>query len=823
MGAYFVLVSLYCVLAFLPYTYTALIKAPPYAWMPWFAQHQAALYWAAAAAVVVCWRSGREANGWPGRSGLAALAFGGVYLTARPFLPTLESNVAAYWWSIAALACLAAVTLWQLPANARTQTNAAQAHETLFGYSSSLLVAAVVSVIYFGGARLYLYRDSGAVAFHSADVALGLWSLVSHAVLAIVVLSALNLIRLLASRTPWPQTARRGLIGAAIVIILWIVLARFLDRAMSFDGWRAQLYAASLAVTLTLWGFSVALPLYSAATECSASPKAFSRWQIPAIWIAIISITALTVASRWLIGGEDWNDFVNDTWALTFWIAMTLCLYGMRPRRAKYSWAIVLAVLLASAFVYRGLQATEIFWGKPLGATDDEISLRFEEYGGNDASFQLAHHVLGNGRYEKCGDLCRILREYTNIRDTHIRSGVQLVDDMKAPQGERPNIFIFVVDSMRPDYLGAYNPRQVNYTPNLDALARDSVVFNNVYSQYAGTSLSEPAIWSGALLLHAHFPQPFAKVNSLYQLAQADGYKTVVSYDTVLRQLFASSDDLVKLDQDKSLWNEYEVCSTVDQLESTLDGRTENSQPVLFYTQPMNVHQFARNNVPSPSSQHWQGPAGLNVRISYEVHWVDSCLGRFFEYLKRRNMYENSIIVVASDHGDATGEFGRSSHSAAIWPEVMHVPLIVHLPPKMRADLVYDPNRLSTLTDITPTLYYLLGHRPIRKNALYGQPLFAKTKEELEHYRHEDIFMASDLHAVYGILTADMRYLYVTYDSPAKSYLFALTADPNAQHDILTAALKQRYDEEIIEHLQTIGEFYGYKPGVGSLLASAGN
>jgi hypothetical protein len=77
--------------------------------------------------------------------------------------------------------------------------------------------------------------------------------------------------------------------------------------------------------------------------------------------------------------------------------------------------------------------------------------------------------------------------------------------------------------------------------------------------------------------------------------------------------------------------------------------------------------------------------------------------------------------------------------------------------------------------------------------------------------------------AVYGILTADGRYLYTTYDSPAQSYLFDLAADPNAENNILTAPLKQRYDEEIIEHLQSTGDFYGYKPGVGSLLASAGH
>jgi arylsulfatase A-like enzyme len=209
----------------------------------------------------------------------------------------------------------------------------------------------------------------------------------------------------------------------------------------------------------------------------------------------------------------------------------------------------------------------------------------------------------------------------------------------------------------------------------------------------------------------------------------------------------------------------------------------------------------------------------MNARITYEVHWVDSRLGEFFAYLKQRGMYDNSIIIVTSDHGDATGEFGRTSHSTLIWPEIMHVPLLIHLPATMREHLVYDDTRLATLTDIAPTLYYLLGHRPIVQNPVYGRPLFAETREELGKYRDKDLLLASDVRAVYGILTADGRYLYTTYDSPAQSYLFDLASDPNAERSILTPALKQRYDEEIIEHLQMVGDFYGYRPGVGSLLA----
>jgi len=578
------------------------------------------------------------------------------------------------------------------------------------------------------------------------------------------------------------------------------------------------LYAGALALGITLWGFSLVLPFVE--TGHAANDSRHGVGANAGAWIVAAGALVFAIAFPYLIGGADWSGFLQSSVTLLIWIVLSVCVFRLWPARAQYSAVVLIVVLAASAGVYKTLVLSEIFWSKPLGATDDEISLSLDAYAGRDNSFQLANYILGGGRREVCGDLCRILREYTNIRDTRARTDVRLVDHLEPASGLRPNIFVFVIDSMRPDYLGAYNPR-ATYTPNLDAFARDSIVMHNVYTQYAGTSLSEPAIWTGAEMLHAHYLQPFSRLNSLDRMLRTDGYRRIVSWDEVLSAILPgdTDDGLVKLDRDKKLWNEYELGSTLKQAEAVLDSR-QGTQPVFFYAQPKNVHQFARNDVPSPTSAHWQSPAGLNARITYEVHWVDSRLGEFFSYLKQRGMYDDSVIIVTSDHGDATGEFGRTSHSTSLWPEIMRVPLIVHVPAKMREHLVYDDSHISTLTDITPTLYYLLGHRPIRRDALNGRPLLAETKQELDSYGRGDLLLASDVRAVYGILTADGKYFYATYDSPAQSYLFDLTHDPNAEHNILTPALKQRYDEEIIGKLHGIGDFYGYKPGVGSLLVA---
>jgi hypothetical protein len=588
---------------------------------------------------------------------------------------------------------------------------------------------------------------------------------------------------------------------------------------LSFDGWAAQIYAISVSVAVTLLGCSLILPFVQPREVGAESSAGSSRKLLP-LSIAL-AFSLLMVALPAVIQGADWDGVIQHTVALAGWLVLGVCAYQIRAPKANYSMAAMLGVLLLAGFGYKSLQACEIFWGKPLGKTDDDITRAMESYAVHDASFDLANHALGNGREQPCGDLCRILREYTNIPNFKPQTEVKLVDPLIPVQGERPNIFIFVIDSMRPDYLGAYNSK-ADFSPNLDAFAHDGVVIHNVYTQYAGTGLSEPAIWAGTLLLHDHDLGAFSKVNSLEKLATVDSYQMVVSYDTYLRQLLSPSDDLVRLDADKR-WNQCEICSTLQQTQQVLDGNANPSRPVFFYAQSMNVHQFAHNDLPRMTAENWHIRPGFVNRIAYEVHQVDQCMGDFFTYLKQRNMYDNSIIILTSDHGDATGEFGRYSHSLSIYPEVIRVPLIVHLPKKMRDTLVYDDNRISALTDIAPTLYYLLGHRPVIANPMFGHPLFMESQAELHSYHRDELFLASDERAVYGILADNGRYLYATYDSPAKSYLYDLASDPTGVNDVLTPALKKEYDERIIGHLQAIGAFYGYKPKFSTLLTAKGN
>ncbi|HEY2547162.1 MAG TPA: sulfatase-like hydrolase/transferase [Candidatus Acidoferrum sp.] len=813
-GAFFALTSLYCLLAFLPYTYYSLIKSPAYSWMPWFVRHHDLLFWLALLAAAVAFRSSKKRVSYFICFGVLACV--GLFLAVRPFLAGLESNRTAYFGGVASLwIIIVVVGLFGF-----RHSNAAESDAALtssLSYLTGIILALGVALLSVAGTHVRAYSDTRSFSLHAIDIYLVFWSVISHVLVAVILVSILNLIRIGASKASHPRAVRWTLFGLVIFAALWALSVRFLENALSFEGWFAHLYAASLAAALTLLGFSAAQPFLR---REGADSEARSATQTALLIIIPAILAVFAVALPTLVGGGDWNGILEGTFTLVFWIVLGFCVFRLLPRKGAYPFKTVLATLVVSLLAYKALTATELFWAKPLGNTDDDIQRSVEKYAERDTSFHLVYRMLGNGpRSEPCGELCRMLREYTEIRGAQARFDLKLVDPLVPASGERPNIFLFVIDSVRPDYLGAYNPK-ATFTPNLDALARDSIVVRNVWTPYAGTSLSEPAIWAGALLLHAHFMQPFERVNSLEKLAKIDGYQMMVSYDEILREILSPSDDLIKLDTDKKLWNQLEVCSTVQQAENALEHRPDPARPIFFYAQPKNVHQFARNDMPQAKGANWPTQRGFNYRISFELHQVDDCMGGFIRWMKARGLYDNSIIVVTSDHGDATGEFGRNSHSLVIYPEIMRVPLIVHLPKTMQNKFVHDDERVSALIDLTPSLYYLLGHRPVVSNPLFGHPLLMETQEELHSYHRDDLFMASDVRAAYGLLADNGRYFYATYDSPPQSYLYDLVQDPNGEHDILTPELKKRYDQQVVEHLHAIANFYEYNPGISSLLAT---
>ena len=187
--AYFLLTSIYCLLAYLPYTYYAVIKAPPNPWVPWFAAHHVQIYWA-----LLLWGVGVY---WAHRRTtkflicFAASTLAGILLAFHPVLPKLQSNSSAYGWAIAALVPVILVALFQIIIDFARGSQRSQSSLT---YLPVLVAASAVWLITSLGAKWEYHRAGHPLSVHAKDLELGLWSFVTHVVLAVLIVSLLNLI-----------------------------------------------------------------------------------------------------------------------------------------------------------------------------------------------------------------------------------------------------------------------------------------------------------------------------------------------------------------------------------------------------------------------------------------------------------------------------------------------------------------------------------------------------------------------------------------------------------------------------------------------------
>jgi choline-sulfatase len=101
------------------------------------------------------------------------------------------------------------------------------------------------------------------------------------------------------------------------------------------------------------------------------------------------------------------------------------------------------------------------------------------------------------------------------------------------------------------------------------------------------------------------------------------------------------------------------------------------------------------------------------------VALVDEQIGELTRQLRRRNLWENTLIVFVSDHGEGLGDDPRlpDHHGRFLYNQLIHVPLAVRLPGQQGSS-VDDP---VSVLDVTPTLLNLVD-APLPQ-ALHGHSL----------------------------------------------------------------------------------------------------
>lgn len=290
------------------------------------------------------------------------------------------------------------------------------------------------------------------------------------------------------------------------------------------------------------------------------------------------------------------------------------------------------------------------------------------------------------------------------------------------------NVLLITLDTVRADHLGCYGGR-VAQTPTLDRLAREGIRFEYAYSPAPLTLPAHASLMTGLQPLTigltdngmraTRFP-----VATMAERLLADGYDTAAFVAAfVLNSMHGLDRGFKHYDDGPAEAGDVfqmfrRTAPAVERVDRLLEWlRLPRKQPFFAW-----LHLYDAHAPYLPP----QGFASRYAAHPYdgEIAYLDSQLARVVAYLEREGLIENTLIIVAADHGESLGEHGEVTHGVFLYDATLRVPLIMHWPQKLDPRIEEKP---VALVDVMPTLLGLLGLE--QQVPSHGVDLFATTTE----------------------------------------------------------------------------------------------
>ena len=248
-------------------------------------------------------------------------------------------------------------------------------------------------------------------------------------------------------------------------------------------------------------------------------------------------------------------------------------------------------------------------------------------------------------------------------------------------------------------------------TPNLDAMAKQAIVFSQAYSHVPITTASHTTILTGTYpqfnhvtdfgiplspklpylpdLLHQHGYHTGAFVGSLI-LDPLDG--TAPGFDRGF-DVYDANFHLRRHGADRYKTVERRAGDVVQHALAWLSQVPDG--PFFLWVHLYDAHD--PYNPPEPykskyASQPYDG----------EIAYADSAVGKLLDALRKHGLYDETMIAVMADHGESLGAHGENTHGIFLYDETLHVPLVIKLPLNRSAGKQIE-TRVG-LVDVTPTL-----------------------------------------------------------------------------------------------------------------------
>jgi arylsulfatase A-like enzyme/Flp pilus assembly protein TadD len=411
----------------------------------------------------------------------------------------------------------------------------------------------------------------------------------------------------------------------------------------------------------------------------------------------------------------------------------------------------------------------------------------------------------------------------------------------------RPNVILITMDTLRADHLGCYGSKQVE-TPTLDALANDGVVFERAIAQVPLTWPSHAAILTGTYPFQngvqdftGHPLDP--RFRSLAQGFKQAGYATgavvssfVLDRSWGLARGFDSYDDAFSAtafeEKDLGLVDRKADESVTHALQWL--GKTPR-RPFFLWLHLYDPH--SPYDPPEPYRTKYR-----DHLYDGEIAYADHELGRLIAWFKSRGIYDSSLIVFVSDHGESLGEHGEREHGFFIYNATTHVPLIVKPPARSRIRPGRQKLPVETIA-LAPTLVGIAGIRDPLEKQFQARSLFDTPEAENEAAYSETFYPFSSFgwSPLHGLETARYHYidapdpeLYDEWEDPAEknnlaaqqpatvAVLKSKIADRLSKNPFLQKTAETgKLDPDTAEKLRTLG-YVAYQSPVSTAALAAG-
>jgi len=281
------------------------------------------------------------------------------------------------------------------------------------------------------------------------------------------------------------------------------------------------------------------------------------------------------------------------------------------------------------------------------------------------------------------------------------------------------NILLITLDTTRADRMGFLGSKR-GLTPNLDALARQSVVFTRAYAQVPLTTPSHAVLLTGTYPQYNHVEDlgsPLGKdLPYLPDLLHQHGYSTAAFIGAYILDPAGTAPGFDRgfdvydahFHERKPGEDRYHSIErrAEDVAKRAIDWLSRHSQGPFFIW----VHFYDAHDPYDP-------PEPFKTRYASEpyngeIAYTDSVIGGVMDVLRKHGLYKDTLIAIAADHGEAFGEHGEERHGMFLYDETIHVPLLLKLPAGRLGGKRLEGKRIDervALAEVAPSLLEAAG------------------------------------------------------------------------------------------------------------------